>query len=85
MREGAQARATAQAPGATPTPVASPAPTPAPVDALSLEQQVGRLVVLRFNGTTVPSYVRKVLRNGWASGAILFKENITVPAAAARR
>jgi beta-N-acetylhexosaminidase len=78
-REGVQPRATAQAPDATPTPGATPAPTPAPVDALSLEQQVGRLVVLRFNGTTVPSYVRKVLHNGWASGAILFKENIVSP------
>ncbi len=45
-----------------------PAPTPDPVDALTLQQQVGRLVVLRFNGTTVPSYVRNVLHNGWASG-----------------
>jgi beta-N-acetylhexosaminidase len=66
-----------QAPDATPSPGASPAP--GPVDALSLQQQVGRLVVLRFNGTTVPSYVRKVLHNGWASGAILFKENVASP------
>jgi beta-N-acetylhexosaminidase len=27
----------------------------------------------------VPSYVRKVLHNGWASGAILFKENVSSP------
>jgi beta-N-acetylhexosaminidase len=77
VRDVAQATPTAPAPGATPTPGATPVPEP--VDALSLEQQVGRLVVLRFNGTTVPSYVRKVLHNGWASGAILFKENITSP------
>jgi beta-N-acetylhexosaminidase len=69
--------ATAQPPGTTPAPSATP--TPAPVDALTLEQQVGRLVVLRFHGTTVPSYVRKVLHNGWASGAILFKENVSSP------
>jgi beta-N-acetylhexosaminidase len=71
--------ATAQPPGATPSPGATPAPTPDPVDALSLQQQVGRLVVLRFSGTTVPSYVRTVLHNGWASGAILFKANVSSP------
>ena len=65
---------TPAAPGATPD-----RRRPTPVDALSLQQQVGRLVVLRFNGTTVPSYVRKVLHNGWASGAILFKENVSSP------
>src|SRR4051812_4050156 len=63
-------------PGDTPTAT----PTPDPVDALSLEQQVGRLVVLRFHGTAVPSYVRKVLHNGWASGAVLFKGNVASPA-----
>jgi beta-N-acetylhexosaminidase len=70
----------AQAPDATatasPAPAATPTPTPDPVDALSLQQQVGKLVVLRFHGTTAPTYVRRVLRNGWASGAILFKENV---------
>jgi len=71
--------ATTQPPGETPAPGATPTATPAPVDSLSLQQQVGRLVVLRFNGTTVPSYVRKVLHNGWASGAILFKENVSSP------
>jgi len=78
-RPPATPAATAQPRGSTPG--ASPTATPAPdaVDALSLRQQVGRLVVLRFHGTTVPSYVRKVLRNGWASGAILFKENVSSP------
>ena len=65
------------APGAPPSPRATP--TPDPVEALSLEKQVGKLVVLRFNGTEVPTYVRRVLRNGWASGAILFRVNITSP------
>lgn len=74
------ARAPAQIPGdATAAPTASSTPAADPVAKLSLEQQVGRLVVLRFNGTTVPSYVRKVLHNGWASGAILFKENVASP------
>ncbi len=62
-------------PQSTPTPT----PTPDPLKGLSLEKQVGKLVVLRFEGTTVPTYVRRVLRNGWASGAILFKANITSP------
>jgi beta-N-acetylhexosaminidase len=63
------------APGAAPSPSATA--TPNPVDKLSLEKQVGKLVVLRFDGTEVPTYVRRVLRNGWASGAILFRANIT--------
>jgi beta-N-acetylhexosaminidase len=66
----------AQIPGDA-TAVPTGTPTPDPVEALSLQQQVGRLVVLRFHGTTVPGYVRKVLHNGWASGAILFKENVS--------
>jgi beta-N-acetylhexosaminidase len=64
-------------PQATPSPAASP--TPNPIEKLSLEKQVGKLVVLRFNGTEVPTYVRRVLRKGWASGAILFRANITSP------
>jgi beta-N-acetylhexosaminidase len=35
--------------------------------------------VLRFNGTTVPAYVKDTLRKGWAAGVILFKDNITDP------
>ena len=61
----------------SPQSTATPTPTPDPLKGLSLEKQVGKLVVLRFEGTTVPTYVRRVLRNGWASGAILFKANIT--------
>jgi beta-N-acetylhexosaminidase len=64
---------------ASPSPRETPAASPAPVDALTLQQQVGRLVVLRFNGTEAPSYVRKILRDGWASGAILFKDNVASP------
>jgi beta-N-acetylhexosaminidase len=50
------------------------------VDRLSLQQQVGKLVVLRFQGTEAPLYVRRVLRRGWASGAILFRDNVAAPA-----
>src|SRR4051812_43632156 len=74
--------ATSQPSDATTVPGEAPTATPTAeaVDALSLQQQVGRLIVLRFHGMTAPSYVRKVLHNGWASGAILFKENVASPA-----
>jgi beta-N-acetylhexosaminidase len=56
---------------ATPT----PAPPP-PVEELPLEQQVGRMVILRFAGTSAPGYVREALREGRAAGAILFADNV---------
>jgi beta-N-acetylhexosaminidase len=46
------------------------------VDELPLRQQVGRLVVLRFAGTSAPGYVREVLGEGRAAGAILFRDNL---------
>ena len=49
----------------------------AAVDRLPLTRQVGRLVVLRFAGTSAPGYVRDVLREGRAAGAILFRDNLT--------
>jgi beta-N-acetylhexosaminidase len=63
---------------------AAPAPGAAPAAAdraaareLPLTRQVGRLVVLRFAGTSVPGYVRRVLRQGRAAGSILFRDNLT--------
>jgi beta-N-acetylhexosaminidase len=60
--------------------------TPAPaeraraaVDRLSLEQQVGHLVILRFAGTTAPGYVRRALHDGRAAGVILFADNVVSP------
>ncbi|HET8949340.1 MAG TPA: hypothetical protein VFN44_02485, partial [Solirubrobacteraceae bacterium] len=57
---------------------AAPAATPAPEEVarkvnegLPLTKQVGRLVVLRFAGTSAPGYVREVLGEGRAAGAIL--------------
>ena len=47
---------------------------------LPLSQQVGRLVALRFDGTSAPDYVREVLGEGRAAGAILFRDNLTDPA-----
>jgi beta-N-acetylhexosaminidase len=49
------------------------------VDRLSLAQQVGKLVILRFAGTSAPGYVRRVLREGRAAGAILFRDNVIDP------
>src|SRR6185503_12785518 len=56
----------------TPAPESAPAErAQAAVDSLSLEQQVGHMVILRFAGTTAPGYVRRVLREGRAAGVIL--------------
>jgi beta-N-acetylhexosaminidase len=52
---------------------------PAAVDRLSLRQQVGRMVILRFAGTRAPSYVSRVLREGRAAGVILFRDNVIAP------
>src|ERR687896_427026 len=49
------------------------------VDRLSLEQQVGRMVILRFAGTEAPRYVLDVLGEGRAAGAILFRDNVVDP------
>ena len=43
---------------------------------LSLREQVGQLVILRFDGAAVPNYVAEALRSGEASGAILFSDNV---------
>jgi beta-N-acetylhexosaminidase len=62
----------------------SPPATPqqrarAAVDKLTLEQQVGHMVILRFAGTTAPGYVRRALREGRAAGVILFADNVVSP------
>jgi beta-N-acetylhexosaminidase len=68
---------------AGPVPVApAPSASPAageperPVDQLTLRQQVGQLIVLRFAGTTAPGYVTDALRARRAAGAILFRDNV---------
>ena len=40
--------------------------------------------MLRFAGTSAPGYVREVLGEGRAAGAILFRDNLTDPAQAKR-
>ena len=52
---------------------------PQAVDELTLEQQVGQVVVLSLSGTSVPPYVRDVLRAKRVAGVILFGGNITGP------
>jgi beta-N-acetylhexosaminidase len=49
------------------------------VDRLTLEQQVGQLVVLSFSGTTAPDYVLDALRERRAAGVILFGGNLSGP------
>lgn len=62
-----------------------PAPTEAaagdseptdPASDLSLRQQVGQIVMLRFDGGERPTYVEEALRAGEAAGAILFADNV---------
>jgi beta-N-acetylhexosaminidase len=59
-------------------PEEAPAPEPTP-ERLTLEQQVGRMVILRFAGTAPPGYVRRALGDGRAAGAILFRDNVADP------
>jgi beta-N-acetylhexosaminidase len=68
------------APAPEPTVEARREPAPEAVDRLTLAQQVGRMVILRFAGTTAPGYVRRVLRERRAAGAILFRDNLVAPA-----
>jgi beta-N-acetylhexosaminidase len=53
--------------------------TPQEVDALTLEQQVGQVILLSFQGTTVPAYVGEALGERRAAGVILFGGNIVAP------
>ena len=45
-------------------------------DGLSPERLAGQAVILSFEGTTVPPYVRRALGEGRAAGVILFGDNI---------
>jgi beta-N-acetylhexosaminidase len=49
------------------------------VGELTLEQQVGQVVLLSFSGTSVPPYVRDALRAKRVAGVILFGGNISGP------
>ncbi|HEX4718019.1 MAG TPA: glycoside hydrolase family 3 N-terminal domain-containing protein [Thermoleophilaceae bacterium] len=47
---------------------------------LSLERQIGEILMIAFHGTTPPGYVQRALRQGRASGVILFRANAATPA-----
>lgn len=82
---GVSASATTQVGGAAP-PAAPPTPLESAreeVAAMSLQRQVGTLLVVSFSGTTPPRYVLDALRAGRASGVILFGGN--APSAASVR
>jgi beta-N-acetylhexosaminidase len=49
------------------------------VSALTLEQQVGQVLLLSFRGTIVPPYVEEAMREKRVAGVILFGGNITSP------
>ena len=53
--------------------------TPQAVDRLTLEQQIGQVVLLSFSGRTVPPYVRDALLERRVAGVILFGGNISGP------
>lgn len=59
-------------------------PSRSPVDRLTLEQQVGQVLVSAFPGASAPPYLRRRLRAGQLAGVVLFGENATSPAALRR-
>jgi beta-N-acetylhexosaminidase len=46
---------------------------------LTPRQQVGQLLLLRFRGTAVPAYVRRLLRERRVAGVVLFRDNVRSP------
>jgi beta-N-acetylhexosaminidase len=57
-----------------------PAKAVAKAKRLSLRRQIGEVLMISFRGTTMPEYVRDALRQGRASGVILFRANAPSPA-----
>jgi beta-N-acetylhexosaminidase len=49
------------------------------LDSLTLEQQVGQVLLLSFSGTNAQPYVLEALRDGRVAGVILFGGNIVGP------
>lgn len=69
---------------------ATPAATKPPrqaverAEGLSLERQIGEVLMIAFPGTTPPGYVQRALRQGRAGGVILFRANVPDPASTRR-
>ena len=62
------------------TAVKPPPKAVAKAKGLSLQRQIGEVLVIAFHGTTAPGYVQRALRQGRASGVILFRANAPTPA-----
>ncbi len=77
-RTGEQDPTTATTAPTEPAP-APPPPSPpraAPAERLTLAEQVGQTLMVRFEGTRLPGETRRLLRSGRASGVILFDDNV---------
>jgi beta-N-acetylhexosaminidase len=57
-----------------------PAQAVAKAKGLPLKRQIGEVLMIAFHGTTPPGYVQRALRQGRASGVILFRANTPTPA-----
>jgi beta-N-acetylhexosaminidase len=55
--------------------VKPPAQAVAKAKGLSLQRQIGEILMISFPGTTPPGYVQRALRQGRAGGVILFRAN----------
>lgn len=58
-------------------PVSAPRSAATAVERLSLAEQVGQLLIMSFDGTEAPDYIRRRLRAGEGAGVILFGRNVT--------
>src|SRR5262245_36548577 len=63
----------------TATVLTPPAKAVAKAKRLSLRRQIGEVLMIAFPGTTPPGYVQRALRQGRATGVILFGGNATSP------
>src|SRR3954470_19773384 len=75
---GAGGGSTESSPGAAA--VKPPAKAVAKAKGLSLQRQIGEVLMIAFHGTTPPGYVQRALRQGRAGGVILFRANAPTPA-----
>lgn len=50
-----------------------------PTRGLTVREEIGEVVLMRFDGTSVPRYVRRILRRRHASGVTLFADNAGSP------
>ncbi len=53
----------------------NPSAARGPASELSVERAVGQLLIMSFDGTRAPAYIRRRLRNGEGAGVILFGKN----------